>query len=74
MIRNRVAQIKAAEPTISKVHVDFITQPSLRPYAHDVTDQQHPDHQFRINRRTSDVAVKWSKVIADVTKIDEPVD
>jgi hypothetical protein len=39
-----------------------VSAKGLRTNAGAITDQQHPDHQFRINRRSTDIAVKWRKV------------
>ena len=50
MIRDRICQIQAAEPPIGKIEVNFITEAALRPDPHDVANQEHPDHQFGIDR------------------------
>src|SRR6516164_8858428 len=58
MVRNLVVEIELAEPAVSKVQRHFLTQPALVTNAIAVTDQEHPDHQFGINRGPADVAVK----------------
>ena len=39
-----------------------------------VANEQHPDHQLRIDRRPTRRAVERRQSAADVAKIDEPVD
>jgi hypothetical protein len=58
MVRNLVVQIELAEPAVSKVQRHFLAQPALMTNATAVTDQQHPDHQFGIDRGPADSAVK----------------
>ena len=53
--------------------MNLVTQPPLRPDAHDVTDQEHADRQFGIDRWATDIAVEWTKVLANVGQIDEPI-
>ena len=38
-----------------------------------VADQEHPEHRFRINRRTPSLAVKWLKLLADRTKVEQRI-
>jgi hypothetical protein len=52
----------------------LVAQPPLRADAHTIADNQHPDHQLRVDRGPPHVAVKRSEPIADAAKIDEPVD
>jgi hypothetical protein len=54
--------------------VNLIAQAPLRPNAEAVTDQQHPDHQVRIDRRLADAAVEGSKVPPDLFKVDKSID
>jgi len=43
----------AAEPAVGEVHLHFTADQSLRADCKDITYDQHPDHQFRINRRAT---------------------
>ena len=52
----------------------FLAEPALRADAEAVADDQHPDHQFRIDRGTPDLAVEGPQVRADAGQVDEPVD
>jgi hypothetical protein len=54
--------------------VDLITQPPLRSNAEAVTDQQHPDHQFGINRRSTNTTVERRQVPPNLLKVDKPID
>jgi hypothetical protein len=54
--------------------MDLFAQPPLRADAKAVADDQHPDHQFRIDRRTADVAVERSQVSPQAVERHEPVD
>ena len=33
-----------------------------------VANDQHPDHQFRVNRWSADLAVEWLKLLAKLTQ------
>jgi hypothetical protein len=39
-----------------------------------VTDQEYPDHQLRIDRRSADAAVERRQLLPDLFKVDKPVD
>ncbi len=55
--------------------MDLITRPPLRSNAEAVTDQEHPDHQFGIDRRSTDTTVEWRQVLPDLFKVDNlPID
>src|SRR6185312_5804583 len=64
---------KPAEPSISKIEMDLLAEPPLRADAEAIADQQHPDHQLGIDRRTSDIAVEACKLASEIIKLDEPV-
>jgi len=57
-MRNPVVDIELAEPSVGKMQLDLLAQTALVSNAVAVSDNEHPDHQFRIDRRTADVAVK----------------
>src|SRR5256886_17205271 len=50
MIRNLILDRQPAKPTIGEVHLHIATQRSLRADREHVADDQHPVHQFRVNR------------------------
>src|SRR6476660_7210240 len=47
--------------------------PPLRPDRKHVADQQHSDHQFRVDRGASDVAVERRKLLVDPAKIEHSI-
>jgi hypothetical protein len=54
--------------------VDLLAEPPLRPNAEAVADNQHPDHQLGIDRRSPRAAVKWRQLSPYVAELYEPVD
>lgn len=50
MIRHASVEPETAEPAICQVKVDLLAQPSLGADAEAVSDDEHPDHQFGIDR------------------------
>ena len=73
MIRHRDGQIKAAEPAVGEVEMNLLAKTALGSDAHDVTHQQHADHQFRIDRRPSCRTVERCQVLPDTSQVDEPI-
>src|SRR5450631_1331789 len=53
MIRDRVLDTELAEPTIGKVHLHFTADQPLRADCKYIPHDQHPDHQFWIDRRAT---------------------
>ena len=58
VVRDRVFQVQPAEPAIRQVQVDLLAQPALGANAEAVADDQHADHQLRIDRWAAGVAVE----------------
>ena len=74
MIGDVAIEPQATEPAIGQTEVDLLAQPAFRANAEAVADDQHPDHQLRIDRRATDVAVVRSQMRPQTGQIDEPVD
>ena len=53
--------------------MDLFAQPPLGPDAHATTYQQHPDHQFGVDRRAAGGAVVRRQNGADAGQIDKPI-
>ena len=53
----------ATQPAVSQVQMHFLAQPALGPYGEAVTDDQHPDHQLRIDRGAAGVAIERREVL-----------
>src|SRR5947209_13791475 len=64
VIRHAALQTEPTEPTIGKVQMHFLAQPALRANPEAVAHEQHPDHQFRVNRGPPDLAVEGPQVSA----------
>jgi hypothetical protein len=52
----------------------FLAQPAFRADAHAITDDQHPNHQLRIDRWPTCLTVVAPQMVADGTEIDKMVD
>jgi hypothetical protein len=74
MIRHIALKAEPAKPAISQIEMHFLAQPALRTDALDIADQEHPDHQFRIDRGAADGAVERPEAGPDTGQVDEPVD
>src|SRR5215472_2636586 len=55
VVRHGTVKPEPAEPAVRQVQVNFLAQPPLRAYAEAIADDQHPNHQLRINRRPTDL-------------------
>ena len=74
MVRNIALQTEPAEPAIGKVqNRTSFAQPTLGTDAEAVTDDQHPDHQFRIDRGPPDLAVEGLQMRAEARQINEAI-
>ena len=73
MIGNGVLKAQAAEPSIGEIDLNVTADLAFRADRKDITDNQHPDHQFRINRRPTEGAVKWRKFPVNPTRIQHRV-
>ncbi len=67
-------QPQPAEPAIGQVQMHLVAQPALGPDAHAIADDEHPDHQFRIDRGATRLAVEGLQLLADARQVHEPVD
>ena len=68
MVGNLVIELEAAEPTITKMEFDLFAQLPFKADSIAVADNEHPDHQLRIDRGTPDVAVERRELLV---KIDQ---
>ena len=74
VIGDSPVQSQPAKPAVRQIEVDFIAEATLRSYAETIAHQEHPDHQFGIDRRSSDVAVERRQLPSQVLKLYEPID
>src|ERR1043165_6142202 len=57
VIRYLVLKAKPTEPTIGEVELDLAAQHTFRADGKHVANNQHPDHQHRIDRRSSGMRI-----------------
>src|SRR4029450_1616124 len=74
MVRHLVFEAEPAEPPIGKVELDLTTEPALGADRGAVADQEHPDHQLRVDRRTSRVTVERHEIGPQPAQIENSVD
>src|SRR5258706_8319411 len=74
MIRDSVLDAELAEPAIGQVHLQFTADQPLRPDRKDIPYDQHPDHQLRIDRRTTRGRIMRCKFAAKPGQIQSSVD
>jgi hypothetical protein len=58
MVGHLAVQPQTAKPSVSQVEMDLLAQAPFGPDAQAVAHDQHPHHQFRIDRGPADHAVK----------------
>jgi hypothetical protein len=54
--------------------MNLVAQAALRPYAHAIANDQHADHQLRIDRGATGAAVERLQRLTDVIEVQMPVD
>src|SRR5215470_1586124 len=74
VVGNRVFDAETTQPAIRQIDPNLRTDPPLRPDRKHIADQQHPDHQFWIDRGASAFAVERRKLLVDPAKIEHCID
>src|SRR6266851_6324261 len=74
MIRDLVLDREPAKPTIGEVHLHITAQRPLRADREHVADDEHPDHEHRINRRPTCVRVVRCQFLVHPAQIENAVD
>src|SRR6202042_982183 len=74
MIGGVAVEPQATEPAVRQIEVDLVAQPPFGANAEAVADNEHPDHQLRIDRRATRLAVVRLQMRSNLRKVDEPVD
>src|SRR6185437_10456287 len=74
MVGYPIFNAKLAKPPICEIDLHLRAQLPLRADRKYVAYQQHPDHQHRINRRSTGVRVVRRKLLVHPIKIKDPVD
>src|SRR6516162_3888904 len=68
MVGNVVIEIEATEPAVSEVELNFLAQLPFGADAVAVADDEHPDHEFGIDRRSPNLTVKGFQFAAQVSQ------
>src|SRR6202521_5066524 len=74
VIGDPVLNAELAEPPVGQVDLDFSAQPALRAERKHIANDQHPDHQHRINRGPTRVRVIRCQLLVHPTQIEQTVD
>src|ERR1700729_1835542 len=64
---------QATEPAVRQIEVDLVAQPPFGANAEAVADNEHPDHQLRINRGSSNPTVKRLQSLTETLELEMPV-
>ncbi len=68
VIRRLVIEIEAAKPPVREMQFNLLAQLPLGADAVTIADDQHPDHQFGINRRPTNLAVERRQLLAKLNQ------
>src|SRR5277367_145120 len=74
MIGDIAIEPQSTKPAIGQIEMDLLAQATLRTNAKAIADNEHPDHQLRIDRGPSHVAVIGPQMRPNLGQIDETVD
>jgi hypothetical protein len=73
MIRDAIFKPKPTEPPVGQVKLNLLTQTPFRADRIAVANQQHPDHQLRIDRRAARMTVKRQKLGAQPAQVKDAI-
>ena len=74
VIGDRIFQVKVAKPPIREVDLNLPAKLALRPDGEHVADDQHPDHQHRIDRRAADPGIVGRQLRVDPGQVQNGID
>jgi hypothetical protein len=74
VIGHVAVQAKPTEPAVGQVEMHLFAEPPLGPDPEAIADNQHPDQQLRIDRRSADRTVERGHMRPHAFKVHEPVD
>ena len=74
MIWNAVFDPEFTKPPVGQVNLDFSAEPPFRTERKYVADDQHTDHQHRINRRPASVRVERRQLVVHPTQVEQAID
>jgi hypothetical protein len=73
VIRYVAFQAQTAKPAIGQVEVDLLSSPALRADGKGITNQQHADHQLRIDRGPSASGIIGGQAPSDRAEVQDRV-
>src|SRR5918995_2859777 len=73
MIGNLIFDTELAKPAIGQIDLHLGAQPPLRAERKHVANEQHPDHQYRIDRGATRVGIVGRKLLVYPTQIENTV-
>lgn len=68
MIGHLVVGSEATEPAIGKAKLDFLAELALEADAVTIADDEHPEHEFGIDRRSAGLTVERLQLLAKVSQ------
>ncbi len=74
VIRDRIFETQSAKPAVRQIEAHLFTQTPLGADGVAIANQQHPDHQFWINRRPAEVAVMRRELSTQAREIEHRID
>jgi hypothetical protein len=74
MVRDLAIQTEPTKPAVREIKMNFFAQAALRPYAHAIADDQHADHQLRIDQGATGAAVQRFQRLTDAIEVAMPID
>jgi hypothetical protein len=69
-----VLNAELAKPSVGQVDLNLSAEPPLGTKRKYLAQDQHPDHEHRINRRPASVRVEWSELVVHPTQVQQTVD
>src|SRR5215510_13435489 len=74
MVRDLVLDAQVAKPAVGEVHLDLAAQRPLRADREHVPDNEHPDHEHRIDRGPADRGIVTRKLGVHPRQIQNRID
>ena len=74
MVRDRIFDTEATEPAIRKIDLNLFTQPSLRADREHIANDQHSDHQLRVDRGTAGMGVVAFELPVHPVQVEHGID
>jgi hypothetical protein len=73
VVGNAILKAETTEPAVGQIQMDLLAQAPLRADAKGVADDQHPDHQLRVDRGPAGVTVERRQVPAQIAQVQKAI-